>query len=833
MNNQIKLTKNNLTNPSLIFPFRTTPIFNFNENKKIKSFQQDNESSDEKNDESLNLDQTLSKFYEYALDCYKKGMYENLIKEIQINEYLYYIGSKESFDILILKIKCYMKLLIEEYENDLNNNIKESQIAIKEYIYRIEYEFSNISKIINNEDNYQYEKITHIFCKFLIYLIKFAQKREEYCKSLAYITLGINMIKIFFVKKIMTTEIKMYKRYIYLLLLLINQLIGERNFKQALLYSENLLKIIEMSIKVIYEFKSKDEQLKKSNAKSLTEIFRCIGFTYLYIGICFENQKNLETAMEAYKESFYFFMKIKSPIFLSIRKNNEKFFYDNHFIKIAHLLVNNQKIKIEEREKRREENININDIIEKKNEQKKEYYERRKKLNLISSGLNGDQKKFNQIESNIYKNILTPKNQKLILKLDKALMSLAYSKKTTQNKKGVNQKRNLSLTIMDNLCHYNLYDKLMSKKYHDFIMTNNNLKISNPKDQEEFLQSINSYLTSTMEIKPHNDKKHNKPIIIYKDDKLKTSLSSGNIFNSKGKISSAKTQRNLQLKKYQTMFDFPKVNLIYNNKINKKMLFKKNNSVASLKIDIPKNGNNNIKNNINNKTINKSLSETYITSRTTNIMSPINKSKNISKIKSKKKERSCTDIRIIPNLKKNGIKNNKHYLSPKYFNKYMYLDKLTKKELAFQKVILSLKGNNSKLYYNDFLKELFITGKNKEEEENQNYLIIKEKINQKVLKNQKEYEKMINNNQIKKQETKNYKHLLKLNNGTNLFKRRASIDNSLENDFFDYKKKTNKDYIGELINIKKNNEKSIFSLDCTIKNINNKINENKKKLKYK
>ena len=41
---------------------------------------------------------------------------------------------------------------------------------------------------------------------------------------------------------------------------------------------------------------------------------------------------------------------------------------------------------------------------------------------------------------------------------------------------------------MDNLCHYNLYDKLMSKKYHEFLMSNDNLKISNPKDQEEFLQ---------------------------------------------------------------------------------------------------------------------------------------------------------------------------------------------------------------------------------------------------------------------------------------------------------------------------------------------------------
>ena len=72
----------------------------------------------------------------------------------------------------------------------------------------------------------------------------------------------------------------------------------------------------------------------------------------------------------------------------------------------------------------------------------------------------------------------------------------------------------------------------------------------------------------------------------------------------------------------------------------------------------------------------------------------------------------------------------------------MYLDKLAKKELDFQKVILSLKANNSKLYYNRFQKELFIVGKDQEEEMNQNYMLINEKIDQKVLKSQKEYEKM-------------------------------------------------------------------------------------------
>ena len=57
-----------------IFPFQPNQVFDFSDKKKIKTFQQENNesSSEEKNEESLNLEETLSNFYEYSLDCYKK-----------------------------------------------------------------------------------------------------------------------------------------------------------------------------------------------------------------------------------------------------------------------------------------------------------------------------------------------------------------------------------------------------------------------------------------------------------------------------------------------------------------------------------------------------------------------------------------------------------------------------------------------------------------------------------------------------------------------------------------------------------------------------------------
>ena len=816
-----------------IFPFQPNQVFDFSDKKKIKTFQQDNNesSSEEKNEESLNLEETLSNFYEYSLDCYKKKMYETLVKEIELNDYLYYVGSKESFDLLILKIKCLMKLMIEDYDSSLNNS-NDVQISYKEYIYKIQNEFSNIEKIINIYDSNQYEIITQTFCKFLIFLIKFAQKREEFCKSLAYITLGINTMKIFFVKKQVTTQIKTYKRYIYLLLLFINHLIGEQSFKQALIYCEQILKIIEIAFKIIYKIKSDEEKILYHNNnidKSIVELFRCIGFVYLYIGFCCENLKASETAMEAYRQSFYFFMKIKSPLFIILKKNKEKFCMDNNLIKISSLLLNKQKIKIEE-EKKKGKDFNINSNSSKKEEQKREIHEKKKKLKLISSGIYEDTKKFNQIENKIYTNILTVKAQKIIDKLDKTLLSLAYSDKNTSKKNGL--KKTLSLNIMDNLLHYKMYNQLMSNKYHDFIMSNNNLKLSNPKDQELFIQDINSYLTSTMEIKPQNEKTNND-IDLYKEEYLKKSISTGDILktnnNTKIKISSAKTPRRPQLANKHYFGDSKKSiinsknNNNNNNKNIKKPMIKKNNSFASLKIDIPKTANN-----FRSNTMSKSLSETCITSKTGNIINSKSKLRNKSNLKTS----NFTDFGHIPNLKAKVIK--KNYLSPKYFKKYMYLDKLIKKELDFQKIILGLKSNNSKLYYKRFYKELFIELKNKEEETNQNYLIINEKINQKVQKNLKEYEKMINNNNIvKKQETKNYKYLLKANKGHNLFNSPKSTVNLLEYDAFDYRKKSNFNTEDEEVkDVKKTNEKSLFSLNEKIKNIRNKINEKKEKLKY-
>ena len=147
----------------------------------------------------------------------------------------------------------------------------------------------------------------------------------------------------------------------------------------------------------------------------------------------------------------------------------------------------------------------------------------------------------------------------------------------------------------------------------------------------------------------------------------------------------------------------------------------------------------------------------------------------------------------------------------------MKLDKLIKKELDFQKDILNIKGNNCKLYHNSFAKEIFVNNKDKEEETNQDYMILTEKIDQKILNSQKEYEELIYFN-IKKKKGNNKS--LKIN---------ASDDGMFGlNEKFNFEGSGNEE---EVKNFNEINKKSIMTVNERLKNIIYKIRERKRLLR--
>ena len=119
---------------------------------------------------------------------------------------------------------------MEEYNIFLqskNKHFHELDIIIQ----KIKIEFNILSMLIIDNDSYEFEITTQTHSKFLYLLSKICIKREDYLKSLGYVTLGINMLKAYFLKEKVASDINTYKIYCKLVLEVINLLIGDQNYE--------------------------------------------------------------------------------------------------------------------------------------------------------------------------------------------------------------------------------------------------------------------------------------------------------------------------------------------------------------------------------------------------------------------------------------------------------------------------------------------------------------------------------------------------------------------------------------------------------------------------
>ena len=135
-------------------------------------------------------------------------------------------------------------------------------------------EFKKINLIINRNNKYENEIITQIYCKFLIFIIIYESKKENREKSLAYLTLGLNMMKIYFIKNKIGIEIKTYFTYIKLIILFINNLINDNNFKFALNYVYFGFKILDIIFRFINLMKLPKKYYEKAIDYSLWNMLR-------------------------------------------------------------------------------------------------------------------------------------------------------------------------------------------------------------------------------------------------------------------------------------------------------------------------------------------------------------------------------------------------------------------------------------------------------------------------------------------------------------------------------------------------------------------------------
>ena len=704
--NETNLTKEKSKSKTLDFPFKSKDT-NIKKNNILNLSKEDSiifvENVDiemltinEENKKKEELKISLEHLYDGFLEKYKKKEYSELITEVEAKEELFYVNSIESFNIYILKIKSIIRLMINNYykaiikENHTGDNIA------KEYTTKILNEFKKIKTLINQKSKYENEIITQVYCKFLIFLSLYESRKDNRLKSLSYIILGINMMKIYFIKDNIAMDIKTYFNYLKLILLLINNLIGDNDFKGSVFFINLGFKILNIIFRNIH--------YNKLPKKYYIKAIDYSSFNYIYSGICFEyNTSNLKLCMDCFIQANYLLEKSNSnnnsSPFSSIFKNrNNRLKYENIFYLVSNSTIKSIKNELKKKEKELEFfMLKTKEEKEKEEKLNKNISEKKEKLMLISHGLSTNNKKFLPVEEKIYNNILTQKVKINIEKTDKELSDFAY------NNKGI--KNNISNKIKFNLSRFEIYNDLLSEKFREFVVKNRLLKLNTPKNILDNLNKIRTYINiNDIDISKDN-KEECKPFNSKRKNKASRNLTLNNLKETTTFSEDYKNDKTSKLYNWQKSINsYSNKPYIKNLKKNKTHLFNnRNNDEIYLNKRIKfqsKTLSNNKKNFkiFNLKTYHKNSSTIKLSKNNNN--SNNNKNPNLNKIK----KYYSYNVKLKNDFERNYL--DKYLTTQKYQKKFFLYENLIKNDLKFQKFFLNSKNFNSKLYFDDYQKEL-------------------------------------------------------------------------------------------------------------------------------
>ena len=819
-----------------------TSILNMKDNKTVSDsdnkieiyFNNIKKKREEEEEKEKQLIILYNKYYNY----YTNQNYESLINEIENIKNLFHKNSKVSFKINLLKMRCLLKFMKDQYFKLIKiKNEKTNFLELDKKILKLQKEFEIISEYINPDDRDDYEQITQIYGKFLLYLSIIYRLRDENIKSFSYIALGINLLKIFFIRRKVASNIKTYLTYCQLILFLINYLIGDGNYMRSIFYCQILINIL----KVIHKKIIKENLSEKYYYKFL----EYSGFNYLFISTCLEQRNNYINN----NEKIFFCLK-NANYFFSLAENNPKI-NRKPFIKLIIKDYNNNvplflsQILIEKYQNIIENENSVKKLSQSGSAENLNKKEKPPDLEIIE---NRRYEKYKPLENNIYKNILTPSVQNHIEKLDNELISVVYQKK--DNEKFI--QKSISPKTKKFLFNIELYNILMSNNFRNYITKSNKLQFNNPSKEKQSIESLQRFLNKKIKINEKSDlisdiiRKRNtqsfnidlsekKNIINNEIEKIKIKNESKTIFNKK-----LLRKYSIRSKSVSSNNIFSPINIINNKKIDDDSYKKEsvlNLLVSNRKFENPKKFicNRNSNNPLLLLKNSKSEMETAKTIKIEN-----KKDRNYFELidKNRKKNLKIKSIKR-DNIRKNKLKNERSFrysnsysilendferkymdksiLSSRYFKKISYLDSLIVKELSFQKKILKLKENSSKMYFGIVEKDLNKNKKQAEESAYHTYLILKNKVNEELKKlNMEDYND--------KKETTN---ILDFPNSNNVFK----IFKKYIKDSRDKASNKLRIYSESSKNVKQNNEYKLLDLNHGIKKLNHIISYKNRQLK--
>ena len=803
----------------------------------------------------------------------REKIYGNIIKEINAEKKLFFKKSIMSFNLLILKIKCLIKLLKSKFVESLTTK---DYYEMDVYIHKIKRDFKNLNNFINEDSKYEYELTTQVYAKFLYLMGIINSKKEEHITSFSYIALGVNILKVFFIRQGFATNIETYQIYAKLVVMLINKLLCDNNLSQALIYINLLTRICEIGLNLINQTKNGRKFEGKFNK------YQSYGF--LYLGFIYELStkvpNNTKIALKAYKEAYYFMNKTpnKMTIFAEL---SSVITLERKALYLAQILFEKltEKLTLEQMEKQKEyehqEKLKKQKLEEARNEEKKY------RLKLIACGVSPENPNLTKIQEKIFSEILTPNNQALIDKLDDELISYVYrnkhinmneekeeQKKEKKEEKETKEKNKMpSMEVMKTLCHYKMYNNLMSDDYKEFLLHNRHLLFNCPSKEKNTLDKIQKYLNRKMEIGTNNntnkeikenkkskDKKkknkeikekqetkeikENKPIVSKENSHLilKTEIDANTNISSESNKLINKLSKSIN-------------NL--NSTFNNKLIETNKNSIEEQ--EISKNNNININTNNNNNLLYKSYrnpsKHSYIMSKEKEKDKEKNQrcmtfSNYTNSILINKNQPQTQKPKSLSTLKRLKIKNpsevenrrvDKFIFNKKYFKEYSYFENLTNKELLFQKILLEQKNSNAKMFFKGYQTELDSQGIVPREEILNSFLIL----NDKVTSKERNYEKEMKIEIEFKTKPRIFGNMFK--SVSTKMKEGKKIKNAVGKVLDKYlmaqkKEKEKKRKILDKKTVNKKNELSILQLNDNIKQINyllssknSEIQKNKKR----
>jgi len=825
-------------------------IDNNNDNSKSSSINSLDKKYNEEREKQLELlNIQYSKIY-----IQRERNFSSIVNEIEAEESLFFKKSLMSFDLIIIKIKCFLQILKEKITYFLKTKIElRNFYEIESYIQKIKNEFNKINRIIDKKNKYEYEIITQVYSRFLYMMSNICLLKDDYIKSLSYMTLGINMLRIFFMRRKIATDIETYRIYAKLLIMFISKLILDKNISESLIYINFLSKVIQVALNMI-------EINKLSNNIEL-KFIKYMGYNLLLCGYCFElnnkNRKDCKDILVAYKQSFYFLNKYFSKSIISTIFIKKKTTIENMCLNLASTLYNkmkekmmNEALEMQQRYERLKE-INYQMIEEEKLSDKKY------RLKLVSRGLSSQNERCKIIENRLYDQVLTQKTQSLIDKLDSELVSYAYKNETnskinenvnnsTKNntkskssKKVENTKGKLpSINIMKNLSRFKIYNSLMSRDFKDFVIKNDYLAFNNPDNLKLSLEKIQTFYNRkiVMDSKiEKNGKDKDKAGDISQDipKLLKTENENKNndmVFNSKTpqKVNTL-IKKNYRLKKREYSIDqlspeISRINDIFYRHKNRPLTTKIDKSNLILNIN-PKSSVNKGLNKRNHTYSNLDYDSNYINYKTNSNANSAKKLPNSNSLYTKSKSKSFSSFgsNLI------NKKFDKYTFSNNYFKKLQYLENLTNKELDFQKKFLEMKNNNSKLFFKRYYDELNSDGTFSNDEIFKSFLILNNKATEKFHNYEMEM-KTKNENKKKPRIIGNvFKSVTK---GMKEGRQAKSVLKKVFEKYIDEGKKNNekKKLVGNDV-IDKRNQDSIMKLNNSIRKINNNLVSKKRAIK--